>query len=140
MRKKPQDPERALGHEIHRWCGFTRFVEGEDGILRARITPEHEVLESLALFFAARLRGQRWSITDAVHARTVVFDGSRYLIRPARPEDLPKPRPEADPVEGLWQEYFRTIAIPERRNLSLQQRCLPQKYRQDLIELFPGTD
>ena len=96
-------------NDLHRWCGFTRFSAGKDGVLYARIAPEQEVLDGLAPFFSARLRGQRWVIVDTTHECTAVFDGRHYEIRPAQPEDLLPPAGEPDMIEGLWQEYFKTI-------------------------------
>jgi len=127
--------EMDVARDAHRWCGLVRFHACDDGILRARIAPEQEVLDAIALHFAGRMRGERWIIVDATHEKSAVFDGRHYEIRAAVPGDLPPAGAAPDMIEGLWQTYFRTIAIPERHNPALQRRCLPRKVRQDLVEL-----
>jgi probable DNA metabolism protein len=37
-------------------------------------------------------------------------------------------------VQQLWQTFFRTIAIPERKNPRLQKSNMPAKYWKYLTE------
>ncbi|NTW94650.1 MAG: DUF4130 domain-containing protein, partial [Chlorobiaceae bacterium] len=37
-------------------------------------------------------------------------------------------------VQALWQTFFRTIAIPDRKNPRLQKSNMPMKYWKYLTE------
>ena len=36
--------------------------------------------------------------------------------------------------QNLWKEYFSNTTIEERKNLKLQKKMLPQRYRKNLTE------
>ena len=37
-------------------------------------------------------------------------------------------------VQALWQAFFKTIAIPDRKNPRLQKSNMPMKYWKYLVE------
>ena len=42
---------------------------------------------------------------------------------------------DEEAIEGVWQDYYRTIAIPSRRNKALRRSYMPKKYWSSLIEM-----
>ena len=38
-------------------------------------------------------------------------------------------------IEDLWKNYFKTIAIKERKNLRCQQNFMSKKYWKNIIEM-----
>lgn len=42
---------------------------------------------------------------------------------------------DEEAIEGVWQDYYRTIAIPLRRNEALRRSYMPKKYWPFLIEM-----
>ncbi|MGQ9778280.1 MAG: TIGR03915 family putative DNA repair protein [Bacillota bacterium] len=123
--------------EVHRLHGFLRFKLLANGIYYAAITPVHAVLPLLAPHFAARFADQRWFIHDTIRNSGLYYDGRRVHYLPKVDPLSPATRP--DPVEAafeeLFREYFRRIAIPERKNEPLQRQRIPRRYRRYMLEL-----
>lgn len=49
-------------------------------------------------------------------------------------EGRPEMTPQEEQFQQLWRNYFQTLAIPERKNLKLQQGKVPLKARGFLTE------
>lgn len=128
---------RGAGREIEHLQGFVRFQELENKVLYSSIGPKNNVLTFLMPHFSDRLPMESF----------VIFDDRRNLfgIHPAkrawyllRGEEAVKPALKLSEEEEQYQELFRhfcrTIAIRERRNLSLQRSMLPLRFREYMME------
>jgi probable DNA metabolism protein len=119
--------------EFHRWQGFTRFRPGPDGRMIARIAPSCDILEDLARYFSRRMRGKAWTMIDDVRGKAAVSGkkGQWQIVtwKEGEKRDCP-----SDEIENLWQTYFNTIEIRERRNPRLQKQHVPSRYRPYLPE------
>ncbi|MDR3146030.1 MAG: DUF4130 domain-containing protein, partial [Treponema sp.] len=53
----------------------------------------------------------------------------------------PSPQGRSDPEawEELWRSYHRAVNIGDRKNLSLQRRFVPLRYRDYLDEFSPSV-
>jgi len=131
---------RRVRHEVHRLHGFIRFRRLADGTYYAAVSPDHAVLPLLAPHFAARFADQRWLIHDTKRNSGLYYDGRRVCFLPAvegtpgRPGGLP-PSEGEEIYERLFREYFRRIAVPERRNERLQRQRVPLRYRRNMVEM-----
>ncbi|MCX6178488.1 MAG: TIGR03915 family putative DNA repair protein [Chlorobiales bacterium] len=125
---------KKAGRELHRMKGLLRFEKLRDGAYLAKMAPDYNIIHPLADYFSRRLRAQHWFIYD-VKRRTAVrwnngslqFGTIEQFTTPAFSEDEKK-------VQALWQAFFKTIAIPERKNPRLQKSNMPMKYWKYLVE------
>ena len=127
---------RQVNREAHRYLGFVRFQEVTNGFYYATLAPDHRVLLLIAPHFADRFRDQQWVIHDCRHGEGVVYDRHRqqWLLLPMETTTAPELTPQEGQFQQLWQSYFATLAIEERKNLKLQQGKVPLKVRPWLTE------
>lgn len=125
-------------HEAHRYMGFVRFEELENGVLYSVIEPAYAVLPLLAPHFADRFQQENWVIHDkrrgimAVHPK-----GSLWVLADAKElnEDyLGRRSGREKEFQELWKSFCRSIAIEERRNPRCQQGLLPLRFRGCMTE------
>ena len=120
---------KKTGRELHRMKGLLRFEKLQDGAYLAKMEPDYNIIHPLAFHFSRRLRAQHWFLYD-VKRRTAArwnngslqFGGIEQFTTPALSEDEKK-------VQALWLAFFKTIAIPDRKNPRLQKSNMPMKYR-----------
>jgi probable DNA metabolism protein len=138
-----------VAHEIERLMGVLRFQPDARGRYVARCAPDHLVLPALAPHFTRRFGDTPWVVIDERRGLALAREGGAgpLLIAAGEipgPQGGPEPRdrdPQGlDPWEKLWQSYHRTIAIENRKNLSLQRRFVPLRYRGYMSEFGPGPD
>ena len=125
---------RAVSRERHRYLGLLRFSELEDGLLYAKISPEHNVLPVLYQHFERRLGGEDFLIHDDIRQRAIYHrsgEGSAYCENVA---ELIGERTGRD-YESLWRAYFQAIAIENRANPKLQMSQMPKRYWRHLTEM-----
>ncbi|CAH2032531.1 TIGR03915 family putative DNA repair protein [Trichlorobacter ammonificans] len=127
---------QQVNREAHRYLGFVRFQEVTGGFYYAALAPDHRVLLLIAPHFADRFRDQQWVIHDCRHGEGIVFDRHRrqWLLLPMETSAQPELTPQEEQFQQLWQSYFETLAIEERKNLKLQQSKVPLKTRSWLVE------
>lgn len=124
--------------EINRFMGFVRFRRAAENLWYAPVNPDADIVGFLGPHFADRFSGQSFLIHDV--DRDTAFwhaDGSSGIaVLSDMPEELRgKLHRDVEPgITGLWKEYFRRIAIPQRRNPRQQARLLPRRYRPLLVE------
>ena len=124
---------RKVGNESHKYLGFVRFCELENGILSAKINPLANVVSIVAEHFADRLHNENWVILDttrniaAVHRAGYGF----VLTNDISEQDLDQFSNKSENEEKyqlLWNRFFDTIAIDERKNKKLQQQLMQLRY------------
>lgn len=127
---------QQVGREAHRYLGFVRFRETSGGFYYAPLSPDHRVLPLIAAHFAARFSDQQWVLHDLRHGEGIVHDSTRqqWLLLPMETSDDPELTPAEEQFQSLWRGYFTTLAIDDRRNLTLQQGKVPLKVRPWLVE------
>lgn len=125
----------AVWHEMHRFMGFVRFQEVQNGILFSVIRPDYAVLPLIAPHFADRLPGENWVIYDEGRRDALIHPAGKewYILRQVEIEPAKRSGSEGC-YESLWKEFCRSIAVSERRNQRLQSQNLPKKYREHLTE------
>lgn len=129
---------KKTGRELHRMKGLLRFEKLLDGAYLAKMEPDYNIIHPLAFHFSRRLRAQHWFLYD-VKRRTAArwnngslqFGGIEQFTTPALSEDEKK-------VQALWLAFFKTIAIPDRKNPRLQKSNMPMKYWKYLVEKQEG--
>ncbi len=125
---------RQVGVERHRFMGLLRFRSIGDNLYYASISSDNFVLPVLAPFFVRRFAGQQWIIHDRRREVAAVYNLKTWTIIERKSADIPPDASEESAAQHLWQCFFDSIAVRERLNLALQQKCIPKKYWHDLIE------
>ena len=125
---------RKAGRELHRMKGLLRFEQLRDGTWLARMEPDCNVLHPLARHFSRRLRGQQWFIYDVRRRSAAHWNGRDLSFGTLEQFSRPELSEEEKAVRQMWQSFFKTIAIPERKNPRLQKTNMPAKYWKYLTE------
>lgn len=129
---------RNTGIELHHLLGFLRFRELQGGILLARYQPKNDITTMLTPHFADRLPKEDFAIYDegrkyyAVHPKGKQW----YLVREELPflEEQELYSREETEYQRLYRHFCQSIAITERKNLSLQRNMLPLRFRKYMPE------
>ncbi len=139
---KVTDTARMVHRETHRMEAFIRFRLTADGIYYAVIEPDFNVIPLLAKHFRDRYADQRWLIYDLKRRYGIYYD----LERVEEVEFTESPG-EKDRVvfadneqlyQELWQGYFKSANIRERKNTKLHLRHVPKRYWKYLTEKVPA--
>lgn len=124
---------RQVHREKHRMEAFVRFELSADGVYRAIVAPDFNVLPLIAPHFQSRYADQRWMIGDRLRRYGILYDGENVHFA-----EMPAADPEYDPKEKLfqqlWKDYFRSTGIPTRKNMRLHRQHVPLRYWKYLTE------
>lgn len=125
--------KRVFG-EYHRLCGLVRFMKLQNGMLYAKIHPDNNVLELLGHHFIAHLPNENFIIHDKKRNLVLLYNTKEYLIVEATNINIASLPEEELYYQNLWNCFYHTIGIKERKNSKLRMQFMPKKYWQDLIE------
>lgn len=126
---------RQVSHEAHKFKGFVRFREVEEGFLYAQIEPEADILPLIAPHFTERVGDTPWMIHDLKRGQAALFDRRSWrLVGGVELTDKPGFTAAEHDYAALWQRYFQRHAIKERHNPGLQQKHVPLRVRKHLTE------
>lgn len=120
--------------EVHRMMGFVRFSLMAGNIYYAVIEPDNNILPLIAPHFAERLRDQNWIIHDKARGLAALYNTRNWLIVDASPSKIPDIDTGEKLYRDLWKEFYNSVTIKERYNLSLHKRLLPVRYWPNLTE------
>lgn len=136
---------QKVSREIHQFQGFVRFRKLEGELYFAPIQPDFNIARFLAPHFAKRYPVMDWMILD-MKRKTGVFyqaaeknwrvieSGELELLADFQAEGRKFFSEDEKVFQDLWKNYFRNIAIQERKNPKLQRQFLQKKYWKYLIE------
>lgn len=136
-----QDPVRSIlqirqkvAAERHRMLGLIRFQKLHNGVYYAAIEPDHNIVGLLAPHFTRRLADQNWMIHDLKRAVAAIYNQKEWVITNLNaPVNLLYEEQEKI-YQQLWQQYYASISIENRKNARLQRQYMPQRYWKHLIE------
>jgi probable DNA metabolism protein len=125
----------GVSRESHKLLGLVRFMELEGDILYCSYESTYSLLLILAPHFADRLGNQVWVIHDIGRELAAFYRNEEWHIAPLPKDFKPKLTDSEDLFQGLWQRYYKHIAIEERKNENLRRQNMPKKYWKYLVEL-----
>jgi probable DNA metabolism protein len=128
---------RQVTKEAHYMIQFVRFAELEGGVYFSRIKPKASVVPLIMDHFAARFNVQPFMIYDERHGLSGVFDTERWWLADARDVQVPGNTEAEDDFQALWQTFYDTIAIEERRNPTCQRNFMPKRFWGNMCEHVP---
>ena len=128
---------KYVGNENHKMKGFLRFKELKNNVLYAEFAPTNNVLPLLVNHFKKRLKNERWLIHDQKRniwayydLKEVYFwDGLDINIKIDNISD------DEEKMVHLWQTFYDTIGIKERKNDRCRQNFMPKKYWKYITEV-----
>jgi len=140
---KASQVERMMHREVHRMHAFVRFQKANTGIFYAAIDPDFNVLPLIGDHFERRYADQPWIIVDTkrhyglhynltdtrfIKLDDPVFNFSNGDLKQEIIDDKEKI------YQSLWENYFHSVNIQERKNPKLHLRHVPKRYWKYLIE------
>ena len=126
---------KKVSYEIHRFKGFIRFEQSVDGYYYAHYTPDNDITWHLMPHFAQRFADQAFIIHDTKRNVLGMYDG--YEVKTINAEDRQVTVYLSDEeinFKKLWQTYYKSVNIKERKNHKLMKQFLPLKYWNNLPE------
>ncbi len=125
---------KKVGHEIHKFHGFIRFMETKSGALYAPFSPDNDIADLLALHFRARLPQYPFVLHDVKRKKAAVCDGKNIFVAPLDRADVLLSTNERD-WQGLWKKYYAAVNIPSRARLKQMRGYMPSRYWKFLTEI-----
>ena len=139
---------KQVFRESHRMEAFVRFQKTADGLFCAGIEPDFNVIPLIQEHFTKRYADQRWLIYDLKRKYGIYYDLTE--VKPVQFERVPLERNGNLPelvrdehelvYQDLWQTYFNSVNIPERKNSKLHLRHVPLRYWRYLSEKRPLSE
>lgn len=134
---KALNTSHYVSRENHRMKGFLRFKELTNNILYAEMEPTNNIIFLLAKHFKNRLKNEYWIIKDTArnilalyNKKEIIFvDGEKFQLNNF------KLSPNETAITKLWQEFYNTIGIEERKNDRCRMNFMPKKYWKYIIEM-----
>ncbi len=123
---------KAVNRDKHKMTAFVRFrkVKGsEPEEFVAWHRPDHNIVETMAPWFAARFGSMRWSILSPL--RSAHWDTKKLVFGPGVPQTA---APQGDALEDLWRDYYAAIFNPARIKLKAMKAELPVRHWATLPE------
>jgi probable DNA metabolism protein len=134
---------RMIRREKHRMEAFIRFKKLKDETFYATIEPDFNVLPLLIKHFKNRYADQKWIIYDTRRNYGIYYDlhDTQYInldfSTMSKPGDVATAFTEDEGIyQSLWQNYFKSVNIPARKNTRLHIRHIPKRYWRHLTEKF----
>lgn len=125
-----------IGYEAHRLTGFIRFEKSVGGIWYAHFTPDNDVVDLIAPHFKNRFINERFILHDVTRNKITVYNGKELLtFLSDQPITVYLDKDEIE-FQKLWQSYFNSVNIKERKNLKQQDNYLPRRYRKNMSEFL----
>lgn len=134
------DLKNRIYTETHRFKGFLRFMETEKGFYYACYEPDNDITELLVPHFTARLQSP-FIIHDIKRNILALSDGKRYKILNGGDNGVTVFMSESEGIFlDLWQQYYKSINIEERKNLRQMRNYMPERYWKNLSEKQEKTE
>lgn len=133
---------KKVGREKHRMEAFVHFKKESSGLFIAWIDPDFNVLPLIARHFKNRYADQQWLIYDTKRKTGIFYDKEKVLdvniIPNQRETNNTLSTQVLDSSEELydilWQDYFKSTNITERKNMKLHLQHVPKRYWKYLNE------
>ena len=125
---------KKASRELHRMKGLLRFEQLLDGAYLAKMEPDHNIIQPLSSHFSRRLCAENWFIYDIRRRCAARWSNGKLRFGTIEQFTAPALSDDEKKVQDLWQAFFRSIAIPDRKNPRLQKSNMPEKYWKYLVE------
>ncbi len=128
---------KQISNEAHHMLMFIRFAQLSNGVYYSQINPKGSIVPLVMDHFASRFNVQPFIIYDKTHEMAGVFDTEKWRLVDANNIQLPSQSEAEDNFQSLWQTFYDTIAIEERRNPTCQRNFMPKRFWGNMCEHVP---
>ncbi|MTI21909.1 DNA metabolism protein [Fulvivirga sp. RKSG066] len=133
---------KMMNREIHRMHAFVRFQLTVDGIYAATVNPDFDVMPFIGEHFRKRYADQLWLIYDVQRDYGIYYDMQKLqTIHIENPEWTANKKikdsllaDKEKSFQNMWQQYFSSTSIAERKNMKLHLQHVPKRYWKYLPE------
>lgn len=125
---------RRVNKEKHLILGLLRFKKLCGDIFYAPFEPDFNILALIAPHFARRLSDQRWIIHDRKRCLATVYNRKEWVLTEMKEPINIQYSEDESYYQQLWQGFFNSIAIENRKNPRLQRQFMPKRYWKYLVE------
>jgi DNA polymerase len=120
--------EKALRRDMHKMTAFVRFRKVDEHFV-AWHRPDHLIVERMAPWFRNRFGNMSWSILTP--DKSAHWDLETLTFGPGVPRSE---APDADVLEELWKDYYRSIFNPARVKIKAMKAEMPVRHWATLPE------
>lgn len=113
--------------EIHRFKGFLRFMENEDGTMYAPYSPDNDITMLLMPHFVARFKNQKFVIHDIKRKIAAIYNGVEWIIGYVGDVQIYLSQYEKS-FETLWKKYYKSVNIAARPHEKQMRGYMPARY------------
>ncbi len=125
-----------VSKEACRMQGLVRFKKTEDNFYYSEIEPDHNIIYMITPHFRKRFNGENFIIHDIKRKIAAINHRGNCRIQPIEIDRSPEISVDEKLFSSLWRNYFKSIAISERKNPKLQRQFVPVRYRKYLPEFM----
>ena len=133
---------KKVWREKHRMEAFVRFQKTADDLYYSIIEPDYNVLPLIKPHFETRYADQRWLIFDGKRKYGIYYDGQQTTEVEINFNDGANAGKNVSQIfsadettyQQLWQQYFKSVNIPARKNTKLHIQHMPRRYWKYLPE------
>lgn len=129
-----------VGREIYRFQEILRFQEPQKDLFVAHIEPKSRLVTALGPIFADRMPSEDFIIVDDCHREAIIHprDEMFFLkqLNEKEFEILREMEKTRDQYTDMWELFFKTIAIEQRRNIECQKNLFPLWSRKHAVEFM----
>lgn len=131
---------QKVHREKHRMEAFVRFKLTKDKLYYAVVEPDFNVLPLIVNHFEKRYADQCWMIYDVkrkygIHYDLKTVNNVTLDVDRISTSSLATIEDDDEPFfQQLWQNYFKSVNIPSRKNMKLHVRHMPLRYWKFLTE------
>lgn len=125
---------RRVSMECHRFEGFIRFNYIDKKFLYSSIEPDNDILELIGDHFKNRFSKEYFIIHDISREKALIYNQMSYEIIVLDKDTYEHLKSNDDEYSNLWNAYFKSTTIEERKNLKLQCRMMPKRYWKHILE------
>ena len=124
---------RNVLSENHSYKGLLRFKEVEGGVMLAEFEPKNDILTLIVPHFVKRLPTINFVIADVKRGTAAMHMDGKVEFLELKSLDYAISEKEKF-FEEAWKDFYKTIAIDERRNEKLMISNMPKRYWRYLTE------
>lgn len=124
---------RNVLSENHSYKGLLRFKEVEGGVMLAEFAPKNDILTLIVPHFVKRFPTINFVIADLKRGTAAMYmDGEVEFLELKKLNYKITEREQF--FEEAWQDFYKAIAIAEKKNEKLMISNMPKRYWHYLIE------
>lgn len=116
--------------EVHRFKGFIRFSQTEEGIFYAKYFPDNDINTLILPHFVNRYKDMPFMIHDLNHNVISAHANGKTKTVLAKINPLKI----SDEASKLFKDYYNAISIKERANTKTMLNFMPKRYHSNLPE------